>query len=75
MNAKTNDEITSIKPEGSIRQCPVCEYNDGFHVSFQMADNMKEGEIILICPNCHQRFQMGWKVISWISEQPGRRGG
>ncbi len=62
METKPNDEITPIKPEGSIRQCPVCGYNDGFHVSFQMEGGKKEGEIILICPNCHQRFQMGWQV-------------
>lgn len=57
-----NDEITSIKAEGDIRKCPTCGYNDGFHVSFQIDGSSKEGDIILICPNCHQRFQMGWKV-------------
>jgi len=62
METNPTDEITTIKPEGSIRKCPVCGYNDGFHVSFQMDDGRKEGEIILICPNCHQRFQMGWHV-------------
>ena len=62
METKTNDEIISIKPEGNIRKCPVCGYNDGFHVSFEMEDGSKEGDIILICPNCHQRFRMGWRV-------------
>ncbi len=62
METNSTDEIISIKPEGNIRKCPVCGYNDGFHVSFEMKDGSKEGDIILICPNCHQRFRMGWRV-------------
>jgi hypothetical protein len=62
MEAKANDEVIAIEPEGNFRKCPVCRYNDGFHVSFQMEDGSKQGKIILICPNCHQQFQMGWKV-------------
>ena len=61
MGENTNDDITSIKPEGDIRKCTMCGYNDGFHVSFQIEGSSKEGVVILICPNCHQRFQMGWK--------------
>jgi hypothetical protein len=62
MGKITDDAITGIAPEGDIRKCPVCGYNDGFHVSFQMEGTSKEGIIILICPNCHKRFEMGWKV-------------
>ena len=62
MGKKTTDDITRIKREGDVRRCPTCGYNDGFHVSFQIEGSSKEGLVILICPNCHQRFQMGWKV-------------
>lgn len=62
MEKETNDDIILIKPEGDIRKCPVCDYNDGFHVSFHIEGGSKEGQIILICPNCHKHFQMGWKV-------------
>jgi DNA-directed RNA polymerase subunit M/transcription elongation factor TFIIS len=62
METAATDEIIDIKPEGNIRKCPACSYTDGFHVSFQIRDRSKEGEVVLICPNCHQRFRMGWKV-------------
>ena len=62
MEAGANEKIFAIEPEGNIRKCPVCGYNDGFHVSFQMEDDGKEGSVILICPACHQQFRMGWTV-------------
>jgi len=55
-------EIQRIKPEGKISTCPACGYKDGFHVSFQVAENQRQAQIILICPDCHQRFQLGWQV-------------
>ncbi len=51
-----------IQPEGSISACPACGYQDGFHVSFNFENNSREGQIILICPACHQRFDIGWPV-------------
>ena len=63
MEKKSSDDITALTPEGNIRRCPVCGYNDGFHVSFQFDDNSKQGSVILICPDCHSRFDMGWKVV------------
>ena len=62
MNSKRNKEIQTIKPEGEISTCPVCGYGDGFHVSFQLAENYTDGQIILICPDCHNRFKLGWPV-------------
>lgn len=41
--------------------CPVCDYPDGFHVSFDL-DNNGSGTILLICPQCSNRFRIGWPV-------------
>ena len=54
--------MKQIKPEGSIYACPACGYEDGFHVSFNFKNDSGKGEIILICPACHQRFEIGWPV-------------
>jgi len=51
-----------LRPEGEVSVCPQCGYTDGFHVSFHMAENRTEGEIVLICPDCHHRFRLGWTV-------------
>jgi hypothetical protein len=51
-----------IRPEGEIYACPVCRYTDGFHVSFNINKETDSGEIVLICPSCHHRFNLGWNV-------------
>ena len=60
MGAK--DKVNTIKPEGEIYICPKCGYTDGFHVSFRVAENPGKAEIYLICPNCHERFRLGWHL-------------
>jgi hypothetical protein len=63
MEMGSQNPIGKIKPEGEIYTCPNCNYTDGFHVSFKMSEGvMKTAEIFLICPNCHYRYQIGWKV-------------
>jgi transcription elongation factor Elf1 len=57
-----NNKVGTIKPEGEIYTCPTCGYTDGFHVSFKVDGSKRKAEIILICPNCHNRFQLGWNV-------------
>jgi len=44
-----------------LKVCPVCGYTDGFHLMFQRIGRgvFKVG---LICPNCHQAFQLDWQV-------------
>ena len=54
-------EIKQIELEDEFRACPVCNYDMGFHVSF----NRKSGQqfdIILICPQCGARFAINWDV-------------
>jgi hypothetical protein len=55
-------EIKDLKAEGEVYVCPVCGYTDGFHVSFLCSKKDQPAEIILICPNCHSRFRIGWGI-------------
>jgi hypothetical protein len=56
-----------LNTDGEVSTCPLCGYQDGFHVSFDVRDNKERATVILICPNCHGRFQLGWTVN--VSEQ------
>ena len=49
-----------LKLEGTVDTCPVCGYTDGWHVSFKVEGDLKR--IILICPQCHSRFDPEWKI-------------
>ena len=63
MEMGSQNPIEKIKPQGEIYTCPICNYVDGFHVSFKMSEDVKKNaEILLICPNCHNRFRIGWNV-------------
>jgi hypothetical protein len=53
-------EIKSIQLSRTVDTCPVCGYNDGFHTSFKVMENAIN--IILICPDCHSRFDPGWEI-------------
>lgn len=62
MEMGTKKEIGRIEPKKEIYRCPSCGYEDGFHVSFHRNPDESKGEVILICPSCHSRFRLGWKV-------------
>jgi len=68
-------KIDTIKPEGIISDCPLCRYKDGFHVSFHVRDNADQAEIVLICPNCHNHFQLGWRVGLSENHSSSSKGG
>ena len=55
-------DIQRINPMERVSCCPECQYRDGFHVSLYRSDKDKYSEVILICPNCHRHFGLGWKV-------------
>ena len=59
---KVSEKIKKIVPRGEFRICPTCGYELGFHVSFLQDINEKKFKIILICPNCGARFNVGWKL-------------
>ena len=60
--------VTAKKPGGVIekkvgkefRVCDTCGYDRGFHVSF--VEGRSQYEVVLICPQCGQRFKVRWKV-------------
>ena len=58
----SSKEIGRIEPKGEIYVCPACGYTDGFHVSFLFKEENSDAEVYLICPKCHSRFKIGWKV-------------
>jgi len=53
-------EVRKISLDKSIDTCPVCGYSDGFHVSFKRHNETIN--IILICPQCHERFDPNWEI-------------
>jgi transcription elongation factor Elf1 len=57
---KVSKEIKKIKLEEEFKVCPACGYELGFHCSFLRAEN--EYRIILICPDCGARYDVGWKM-------------
>ena len=63
MEMGSKKEIERIEPQGELYRCPSCDYSDGFHVSFRMGKTDRKAEVVLICPSCHSRFRIGWKVL------------
>lgn len=55
-----NNDIKDLEIKGTVDTCPVCGYTDGFHVSFKVENG--KTRIILICPDCHSRFNPDWKI-------------
>jgi uncharacterized protein with PIN domain len=64
-------EITTIKAGGEFRICPSCGYELGFHMSFISVNAEKDNpvrstrevyRVILICPECGARYDVGWRV-------------
>jgi len=48
-----------------LRQCPECNYQNGFHVSFHRTaadDQSGEVDVRLICPSCSAVFDVGLKA-------------
>lgn len=56
---EVGNEIKKLDIKGITDTCPDCRYTDGFHISFKVTGN--KNEIILICPNCHSRFNPEWE--------------
>jgi hypothetical protein len=62
MEMGAGGEIKKIETRGEIYRCPSCGYEDGFHVSFCFEPKSSSAEVFLICPSCHSRFRLGWKI-------------
>ena len=64
-------EIRMLKPVDELHTCPACGYALGFHTSFVNANANHDNPIkstretwrvILICPECGARFDVGWRI-------------
>jgi len=64
-------EIEMLKAGDDLHICPSCGYALGFHTSFISANAGKDNPIkstrevyrvILICPECGARYDVGWRV-------------
>jgi hypothetical protein len=64
-------EITMLKPGDDLHSCPSCGYALGFHTSFLSASASRDNpvkstrevhRVILICPECGARYDVGWRV-------------
>lgn len=64
-------EITSLLVENELHTCPACGYERGFHTSFVNVHTQKDTQgrstheiyrVILICPECGARYDIGWRV-------------
>jgi len=65
------NEITVTNIDEEFRICPACGYEYGFHTSFLRVDSGKNSpvkstrevyRVILICPECGARYDVGWRV-------------
>jgi hypothetical protein len=70
-------EIMQLRVEGELHVCPSCGYQLGFHTSFMGMNADKDNpvkstrevwRVILICPECGARFDVGWRVSFVESE-------
>jgi uncharacterized protein with PIN domain len=70
-------EIKNIKIEDEFRICPACGYELGFHTSFLKLNASKDFpvkstrevyQVILLCPECGARYDVGWRVSFTESE-------
>jgi predicted RNA-binding Zn-ribbon protein involved in translation (DUF1610 family) len=66
-----DSEIKNIKAEDELRVCPACGYEYGFHTSFLRVNAGKDSpvkstrevyQVILPCPECGARYDVGWRV-------------
>jgi len=60
LSEKVEEEIKRVEAGEEFRVCPACGYERGFHASF-----LRDGadyRIVLICPNCGARRDVGWRV-------------
>ena len=71
VNSDIKNEIKNIKVEDELRICPACGYEYGFHTSFLKVHAGKDSpikstrvvyQVILICPECSARYDVGWRV-------------
>jgi uncharacterized protein YbaR (Trm112 family) len=53
-------DIAEKNIDKEFHVCDKCGYKLGFHVSF--VKRKEDFEIVLICPNCGQKYRIKWHV-------------
>jgi hypothetical protein len=56
---KIQRRVKKLKMGPTFRDCPACDYQDGFHSMFQKAVNTRRLKWLLICPMCSSTFDIG----------------
>ena len=56
---KVSENIRAIDVDQEFRVCPSCEYQRGFHISFIPNADPKLLRLVLICPSCGARYEIG----------------
>ncbi len=62
-------KTTKVEMHEEFRACPNCGYRDGFHSMFKKEDGLVKW--CLICPSCHDAFDLGFTVPQEIDGQSG----
>jgi hypothetical protein len=57
--SKVSEKITRVEVETEFRICQQCGYERGFHASFVPGNGSGSLQIILICPDCGARYDVG----------------
>lgn len=49
----------AVQVEQEFSACPACDYDNGFHVGFVPSEDGQSLRLLLMCPSCHARFDVG----------------
>jgi uncharacterized protein YbaR (Trm112 family) len=55
-------DIQEIAVRDELHTCAACGYERGFHVSFRREEGCELLTLVLICPNCGARYDIGKAV-------------
>ena len=56
---EVSENIRAINVKQEFRVCLSCEYQRGFHVSFLPDAGNTQLRLVLICPGCGTRYEIG----------------
>ena len=54
-----SEQINRVEVTDGLHGCPECGYPRGFHVSFIARQGSDSLSLILVCPGCGSRFDIG----------------
>ncbi|MEW6355435.1 MAG: hypothetical protein AB1696_03855 [Planctomycetota bacterium] len=55
-------DAKTLEISDELHTCPGCGYDRGFHASFKRKGRAKALRLILICPNCGARYDIGKEI-------------